>query len=206
MSYRTSRGHPPIPGIRPLSPSISLTVLPISIWLGWSVVLSRPYSFTRLQRSIKRSFSSGMSSDWQAVEICILLHMLTVIIPTDHFPTYHQPPPNKREMKKNGSRTGLNQDRTAQNQITVWFGSVRVRPNGANFANRFSSSSHKFAQRTEPNRTTACLDGSDTSIIRSEGNETGISTDGKIRHVAVFSNHDKVLMFAVNDIRDCKLV
>ena len=49
LSYRTSRGHPPIPGIRPPSPSISLTVLPISIQLGWSVVLSQPYRFTCLQ-------------------------------------------------------------------------------------------------------------------------------------------------------------
>ena len=49
LSYRTSWGRPPIPGIRPLTPSISLTVLPISIWLDWSVVLSWLYGFTCLQ-------------------------------------------------------------------------------------------------------------------------------------------------------------
>ena len=68
--------------------------------------------------------------------------MLTVIIPTDRFPTYHQPPPNKREMKKMVREPV----RTAQNQI-----SVRVRPNGTNFAKRFGSSSHKICSRTELN-------------------------------------------------------
>ena len=51
LSYRTLIGHPSIPGIRLLTPSISLTALPISIQiqLGWSGVLSWPYSFTHLQ-------------------------------------------------------------------------------------------------------------------------------------------------------------
>ena len=51
LSYRTLIGRPPILGIRLLTPSISLTVLPIPIWLGWSVVLSRPYGYTHLQRN-----------------------------------------------------------------------------------------------------------------------------------------------------------
>ena len=44
------------------------------------------------------------------------------------------------------------------------------------------------------------LDGSDTSIVLGEGNQTSISTDGKIRSVAVFSSDHEVLMFAVNVI------
>ena len=54
LSYRTPLGHPPIPGIRLLTPSISLTALPISIWLGWSSVLSWPYGFTCLQQRGKQ--------------------------------------------------------------------------------------------------------------------------------------------------------
>jgi hypothetical protein len=51
------------------------------------------------------------------------------------------------------------------------------------------------------------LDGGDTGIVLGEGNETGVSTDGKIGSVFVLSDHHEVLMFAVDVIAgDCELV
>ncbi len=50
------------------------------------------------------------------------------------------------------------------------------------------------------------LDGSDTDIILGEGDKTGVSTDGKVRSIAVFSDHDEALVLAVDIFGDCELV
>ena len=71
-------------------------------------------------QSVKRSFSSGMSSDWEAVEMYLITYAeLSLLLRL--FPYIPPAPPNKREMKKNGLRTSSN-----QNQIMVPFHSDTV--------------------------------------------------------------------------------
>ena len=50
------------------------------------------------------------------------------------------------------------------------------------------------------------LHGCDTNVVLSEGEETGISTDSKIRSIAVFADHHEVLILTVDVFGDCELV
>ena len=50
------------------------------------------------------------------------------------------------------------------------------------------------------------LHGSGADFVLGEGDETGVSTDGKIRSVVVFANHHEALMSAVDVFGDCGLV
>ena len=52
----------------------------------------------------------------------------------------------------------------------------------------------------------ADLDGSDTDRVLGEGDKTSVSTDGKARSIAVFSNHDEALVITVDIFGDCELV
>ena len=52
----------------------------------------------------------------------------------------------------------------------------------------------------------ADLDGSDTDRVLGEGDKTSVSTDGKARSIAVFSDHDEALVITVDIFGDCELV
>jgi hypothetical protein len=52
----------------------------------------------------------------------------------------------------------------------------------------------------------ADFDGSDTDLVLGEGDKTGVSTDGKVRSIAIFSDHDEALVLAVDIFGDCELV
>ena len=48
----------------------------------------------------------------------------------------------------------------------------------------------------------ADLDGSDTDSVLGEGDKTGVSTDGKVRSIAVFSDRDVARVLAVDIFGD----
>ena len=52
----------------------------------------------------------------------------------------------------------------------------------------------------------ADFDGSDTDLVLDEGDKAGISTNGKVRNIAVFSDHDEALVLDVGIFGDCELV